>query len=234
MINKAIMFDLDDTLLDRDKAVEVMFSVIVEKCYKNIDMTKIQYNDMLFEFKKYDNKGYEHKNIVLTSLFDNFPPTFRIPDVEIINFWNGNFPKCSSIDIERINIIKKLKEHVKTAIITNGSVKSQRGKIEYTKLDKLFKVILISDEIGVGKPDPKIFELALNKLDVLPKNALFMGDRLDKDILGCQNAGIRGIWFNPNHLKNDTDIKPFAEIHDFAEILDYINNKWLFAQWCKK
>jgi putative hydrolase of the HAD superfamily len=223
MSNKAIMFDLDDTLLDRDKAVEVMFSVIVEKCYKNIDLTKIQYDDMLCKFKIYDNKGYERKNIVLNSLFDEFPPSFRISESEITNFWNCNFPKCTSIDTERVKIIKKLKEHVKTAIITNGSIKSQKGKIEYTKLDKLFKVILISEEVGVGKPDPKIFELALNKLDVLPKNALFVGDNLINDIGGCQNAGIRGIWFNPNHFKNDTDIKPFAEIHDFSEILDYIN-----------
>jgi len=218
------MFDLDDTLLDRNKAVEAMFSIIMEKCYKNIAVTDIQYNNMLCEFKKYDNNGFGRTHIELfNNFFNKFPPSLRIPDVEIYDFWTRNFPKCSIIPAENINTVLKLKEHVKTAIISNGSVESQRGKIKHTKLDELFEVIIISDEVGVGKPDPKIFELALNKLDVPPENALFMGDRLDKDILGCQNAGIRGIWYNPNNLINNTEIKPFAEIHDFAEILEYIN-----------
>ena len=149
--------------------------------------------------------------------------TITLMESEITDFWNSNFPKCSIIPAENINAVIKIKEHVKTAIITNGSVKSQRGKIEHTKLDKLFEVIIISDEVGVSKPDVEIFKIALRKIDILPDNALFMGDRLDKDILGCQSAGIRGIWFNPNHFINDTDIKPFAEIHDFVEILDYID-----------
>jgi len=220
---KAIMFDLDDTLLDRDKAVEIMFSVVMEKCYKNAGITEPLYNEMLGEFKKYDNRGFGNKTVLFNSLFERFPPVVRIPECEFREFWDSNFHKCFSIDTERINIAAKIKKHVKTAIITNGSVRSQRGKIEHTGLDKMFEVIIISDEVGIQKPDPKIFELALNKLDVLPENALFVGDRINKDILGCQSAGIRGIWFNPNNFKNETDIKPFAEIHNFTEVLSYIS-----------
>lgn len=220
---KAIMFDLDDTLLDREKAADVMFSVIAEKFYKNTGMTESQYDDMFCEFKEYDNRGCERKVVMINDLFNKFPPSFIISDSEFIDFWNSNFPKCFSRDTERINTVIKLQEHVKTAIITNGSVQVQRAKITETKLNELFKVIIISDEVGIQKPDPKIFELALNKIDVLPENALFVGDNLKKDIGGCQSAGIRGIWFNPNNFKNDTDIKPFAEIHRFMEILDYIN-----------
>ena len=220
---KAVMFDLDDTLLDRDKAVELMFEVIIEKCYKNTDIPKIQYNNMLGEFKKYDNRGYGSKTVLLNSLFDKFPPTFRIPETEFREFWDSNFHKCFSKDEERVNTVIKLQKYVKTAIITNGSVQSQRGKIKHTNLDKLFDIIIISDEVGVHKPDPKIFELALNKLNVLSESALYVGDRLEKDILGCQNAGMRGVWFNPKNFKNDTNIKPFAEIHKFTEILDYNN-----------
>ncbi|MCL2771920.1 MAG: HAD family hydrolase [Oscillospiraceae bacterium] len=220
---EAVMFDLDETLLDREKAVGIMFDVIIDKFYKNTDITKKQYNNMLCEFKKYDNRGYGDKTVVMDSLFNEFTPSFMISKTEFLDFWDRTFHKCFSRDEERINTVIKLQEYVKTAIITNGSVKSQSGKIEYTNLDKLFEVIIVSDEVGIKKPDPKIFELALSKIDVLPENALFVGDDLKNDIYGCQNAGMLGIWYNPYNFKNDTDIKPFAEIHSFTELLSYIN-----------
>ena len=68
----------------------------------------------------------------------------------------------------------------------------------------------------------KIFELTLNKLNVLPKDTLFVGDDLEKDIGGCQRANIKGIWFNPYRTENHTKIKPYAEIHTFVRLLSYI------------
>ncbi|PEI84742.1 2-haloalkanoic acid dehalogenase, partial [Bacillus pseudomycoides] len=51
--------------------------------------------------------------------------------------------------------------------------------------------------------------------------ALFVGDDIEKDIGGCQNANIKGIWFNPNIIKNDTEIKPYAAINSFDRLLSY-------------
>lgn len=84
------------------------------------------------------------------------------------------------------------------------------------------RILVISEEVGISKPDKRIFELALNKLNVKPEEALFVGDDLEKDIDGCQNANIKGIWFNPHKIKNDTDIKPYAEIDSFDGLLSYI------------
>jgi len=75
--------------------------------------------------------------------------------------------------------------------------------------------------VGLRKPDKRIFELALNKLNVKPEETLFIGDDIVKDIGGCQNAKIKGIWFNPYKLKNETDIKPFAEVNSFEGLLSY-------------
>jgi putative hydrolase of the HAD superfamily len=75
--------------------------------------------------------------------------------------------------------------------------------------------------VGFSKPDKRIFELALNKLNVQPEAALFVGDDIEKDIGGCQNVNIKGIWFNPHMIKNDTEIKPYAEINSFDRLLSY-------------
>lgn len=223
---EAVLFDLDDTLLDRDKAVDVMFSIILERCYKNIEEVQednmLQKLKMLFSFKQYDNRGYSNKTRVLNDFFDEYPPTFRIPNSEIIDFWNTNFPNCFSLDSSIKDVIKKVRSHVKTAIVTNGGTQVQKAKIMKTNLDLFFEVIIVSDEVGIAKPDPGIFELALNRLDVSPESTLFVGDNLEKDIGGCQSAKIKGIWYNPNNRKNCTTVKPFAEINNLQEILTYI------------
>ena len=214
---KAVMFDLDDTLLDRDKAVGAMFSVIIKNCYSGVSS-----NEMLINFKRNDNKGYNNKITVLNNLFNEYPPDYRIPDSEIMDFWNANFPTCFSIDEERTDMLKIIVEHSKTAIVTNGMTEVQKAKIAKTELDKIFSVVVVSEEAGVSKPDSQIFDIALQKLGIEPGETLFVGDHLENDIHGSQEAGMNGIWYNPNKLTNDTNIIPFKEIHNLNQILPLI------------
>ncbi|MCQ6567442.1 HAD family hydrolase [Bacillus mycoides] len=216
-----MLFDLDDTLLDRDKAVDNLFLLVLEKCYEDVSDTVK--NNMLQKFKEYDKREYgiSDKTIVLESLFDEFPPKYRLPRNYIQDFWNNNFPKCFSINQKTINIINTIKSHIKVGIITNGSTQRQKAKIMNTGLNEYFDTIIISEEVGFSKPDKRIFELALNKLNVQSEDVLFVGDDLEKDIAGCQNANIKGIWFNPNMIKNNTDTKPYAEITSFDNLLSY-------------
>ncbi|MED1559287.1 HAD family hydrolase [Bacillus paramycoides] len=218
---KAILFDLDDTLLNRDNAVDNMFLIILEKCYESVeDSTR---NEMLQRFKAYDKRdyGYSDKTNVLESFFDEFPPKYRLPRNYIQDFWNKNFPNCFSINQNTINFVNIIKEKVKVAIITNGTTLRQKAKIINTNLNSCFDIIIISEEVGISKPDKRIFELALNRLNVQPEAALFVGDDIEKDIGGCQNANINGIWFNPHMIKNDSEIKPHAEINSFDRLLSY-------------
>lgn len=219
---KAILFDLDDTLLDRDQAVDQMFSVILEKCYEDIQPhTK---DEMLNRFKECDKRSYGDNNKinVLDSLFDEFSPQYRLPRHDIQDFWNHHFPRCFSINQHTLTIINTIKQHAKVGIITNGSTQRQKAKILNTHLNRCFETIIISEEVGMSKPDIRIFELALQKLNVHPEDVLFVGDDLEKDISGCQHAHMKGIWFNPNRVKNDTDIKPYAEIDSFDRLISYI------------
>ncbi|MDR4886034.1 HAD family hydrolase [Fredinandcohnia sp. QZ13] len=217
-----MLFDLDDTLLNRDKAVEKMFLQILEKCYgAPKQQTK---NDMLQSFKEYDKRSYgdSDKTKVLESFFDEYHPKVRLPRRDIQEFWNENFPQCFSIDQNTIHIVNTIKMHVKVGIITNGSTQRQKAKIMNTHLNRCFDTIIISEEVGFSKPNEQIYELALHKLNVRPEEVLFVGDNIVKDIGGCQNANMKGIWFNPHMTKNETDIKPYTEIHSFDRLLSYL------------
>lgn len=216
-----MIFDLDDTLLNRDQAVDKIFSIIIEMCYGDVEHSTGK--KMLKMFKEYDKRDYGNsdKSKVFESLFDEFPPKHTIPKDDIRHFWNSRFPECFSVDQSTLNIVKTIKMHVKVAIVTNGSTHRQKAKITNTKLRDYFDTIIISEEVGVWKPDNRIFELALNRLNVQPEETLFVGDDIEKDIDGCQKASIKGIWFNPYLNKNDTGIQPYAEINSLDSLLDY-------------
>lgn len=96
------------------------------------------------------------------------------------------------------------------ALITNGAPDLQREKIQGTNLARFFDAILISGEVGVGKPDCRIFKLALDALAASPSETVMVGDSLTRDILGAQRAGLRGIWLNRS--ENDTTSQVTADV----------------------
>lgn len=84
----------------------------------------------------------------------------------------------------------------KIGLITNGPAFTQRPKIEQLHLAPHMDVLLISEEVGIAKPDPTIFKLALQTLEVAPAQALYVGDSLEHDLLGSHAAGLDFAWIN--------------------------------------
>ena len=82
------------------------------------------------------------------------------------------------------------------ALLTNGGSQGQRVKIDRFDLAPLFDAILIEGEVGFGKPDPRIYTKALAALDASPTEAWMVGDNLEWDVAGPQREGIAGIWID--------------------------------------
>lgn len=81
-------------------------------------------------------------------------------------------------------------------IITNGNQVQQRRKLDFLGISGRFKVVVISDEAGVGKPDARIFQQACAQAAEPVEACWHIGDRLDKDPRAATAAGLRGIWLN--------------------------------------
>ncbi|HEX5146437.1 MAG TPA: HAD family hydrolase [Conexibacter sp.] len=81
-------------------------------------------------------------------------------------------------------------------VITNGEGEPQRAKLAAIGLADRFPVVVCSAELGVAKPDPRIFVHACERLGVAPSAAAYVGDRLDFDAHGAAGAGLRGIWLD--------------------------------------
>lgn len=89
-------------------------------------------------------------------------------------------------------------------------------------LAKYIDIFTFSYYLKVCKPKKQIFEIALDRMDVDPKDAIMVGDNLISDIEPAQNLGMTGIWFNKNVILNDTDIKPEIEIIKLKELIDLL------------
>jgi FMN phosphatase YigB (HAD superfamily) len=89
-----------------------------------------------------------------------------------------------------------VRQHARVGMITNGPSQIQRDKITRLAIAELFEFILVSEEEGVWKPDPVIFERALELTGMQARDAVYVGDSPEHDIAGARAAGIRSIWIN--------------------------------------
>jgi putative hydrolase of the HAD superfamily len=97
-----------------------------------------------------------------------------------------------------LEILKYLSDKYTLHIITNGFKEVQHLKISNSGLKHFFTHIHISEEIGFKKPDPEIFNYAVRMAKVAPEECIMIGDNLETDIAGAENAGIVPVYFNPN------------------------------------
>jgi YjjG family noncanonical pyrimidine nucleotidase len=97
-------------------------------------------------------------------------------------------------------LLAAVSDHARIAIVSNNLLEEQEDKLRHCALDRYVDVLVVSEEVGVSKPDPRIFEIALDRLGVAAGDTVMVGDSWTADIAGARAAGIRAIWFNPTRL----------------------------------
>jgi 2-haloacid dehalogenase len=106
-------------------------------------------------------------------------------------------------------------------MLTNGFANVQRPRVSASSLASYFSEIVISEEVGISKPDKRIFEHALEKVGADPTSTLMVGDNLTADIQGGANAGLDTCWVN-FHGALRGEVQPTYEISALSELLPII------------
>lgn len=118
-------------------------------------------------------------------------------------------------------VIKKLNEKHKMIVVTNGLKEVQRRRIEASAIGRYFDKIVVSDEVGVLKPERGIFEYAVEDYEHIKKSEMLMiGDSIASDIKGGRDFGIATCWFNRSGLANNSDIREDYKIENLKELLE--------------
>jgi putative hydrolase of the HAD superfamily len=108
------------------------------------------------------------------------------------------------------------------AVATNGPADVQAAKLRGARLNDFFPIVVASSEVGFGKPDPRIFQAAVERMGVPLKEVLVVGDSLEKDVVGSAAAGLRCVWVNRDDTPRAGTIPPAFEIRSLAELPDLI------------
>lgn len=223
---KHIFFDLDRTLWDFDAAAEVAFERIYEQYnLKSLGIPSAHefhevyhpLNERLWELYREDKitkadlnrtrflKPLEHYGIHDVKLADHLSEDYV--------YWS---PRIVRLVPGTMELLEYLKPKYHLHLITNGFEEVQDTKLTLSGMKPYFETLTVSEEVGVKKPNPEIFQYALNKAHATAKESLMIGDEMAVDIDGARAAGIDTVLFNPKGEKIEGE-RTF-EVKDLREI----------------
>ena len=124
---------------------------------------------------------------------------------------NAMFPDAA-------DLLPKLARRLPLALVTNGAPDLQHFKIDASGLRPYFQTIVVSGEVGIGKPHPRPMQVALQQLGCDPARAAMVGNSLTSDIAGAQNAGVHAVWLNRDGAPLTGDAHPDTTITSLNEL----------------
>lgn len=230
----AVLFDLDDTLVDFQysrrhglRAVQALLPALAQVPLEELELV---------------HDAQLHANYLRTlggGLSDDAARLERIrgicgryrlqPDETAVSQAADAYAQAQRSNARLVpgvrELLDALRGRVKIGVVTNGPSARQRGKLERFGIRSGdLDVLAISEEVGATKPDPAIFAFALARLGVAPARATMVGDSWENDVLGALGSGMAAVWLNRYRLDcpdagRAVEIRGFEPLGDVLEIL---------------
>ena len=200
---KHLFFDLDHTLWDFDKNSVLTFEKIFKLNNLDIDLNtflEVYVPINLQYWKLYREEKIDKKSLKFARLNDAFKALDVEVSARIIHKLSDDYitylPTFNHLFPGTIELLEHLQSNYTLHIITNGFKEVQHGKLNQSKIDHFFQTVTNSEMVGVKKPNPKIFNHALQMAKATKEESLMIGDNLEADVMGALNFGMEAICFN--------------------------------------
>jgi putative hydrolase of the HAD superfamily len=233
IVIQGIVFDLDETLLDRSKAVRLFAEEFFEQHSSRLveglvdglaeGLTKAEFVTRVHAL---DGRGYTPRE----QFFALLATEFSLPSVEAADLRKMFFDSVWVRPILAEGAIQGLREYldrgIKIGVVSNGSTAAQGQKMASSGLSELVHTCVISEEFGVKKPDPAIFLAACDRLEIEPDRSWFVGDHPVNDVWGSCQVGFKTGWVHlgrdwPQEYERCDDVSAV----DLVGVLDQINRR---------
>jgi putative hydrolase of the HAD superfamily len=244
---KAILFDLDDTLIPEAAALQAGYDAVAERVWgagsperteslreaaravwrtgpPDAYATRVHFDHEEGLHGDLTAKGPEAEALraFLPALHAQafeaaLPPAARGTSPELVDLWRTARIRALAPFPETLDVLEHWAARLPLALVTNGVSRLQRDKLAVTGIGGYFSVVVASEEIGVGKPDPAMFQAALSAVGVAADEVVMVGNDLDRDVAGARNAGIRPIHVDRNGGSATTDV--VADLTQLEDLL---------------
>ena len=221
---KAIIFDLDNTLLDFMKmkqfAVKAAITAMNEAGL-NID-EDLAYKNI---FKLYESKGWENQQVFDDFLMQNFGKVSnKILAAGIVSYRRAR--EATLLVYPNVNktLIELIKMGVQLAVVSDAPSREAWMRLYYLNLHHVFDPVLTYDDSGAHKPSPKPFEMALDILNVNSDEALMIGDWPDRDVVGASQIGMKTIFARYGDTFGTVDSGADWDVNDIYEVVNIVKD----------
>jgi putative hydrolase of the HAD superfamily len=212
---KAILFDLDGTLLDRDRAVRELLSSQYHR-YRD-RLQHIEHDAYVARVVKIDAHGYGDRAAKYRRLAHEARLSNELGE-ELARHFDDSYPSFCRCFPDVIPTLTRLRElGVLLGVITNGATRIQEAVVEHLGLARFWDVFVASERAGVRKPDREIFRRALDGLAIVAADAGYVGDHPVVDVAGAHAAGLGAFWRKTPHFN-----KPRVPCHVLETLADLI------------
>jgi putative hydrolase of the HAD superfamily len=181
-----IIFDLDNTLIDRDAAFVACLDQFLKKY--NLVLSSDQMQKII---KKDDSGRYERAQFC--RFLTRFLPELTLTEEQVWTEFQ-QLPAFVQPNDTINRVLMALSKQHTLCLLSNGSGTMQRAKLHNAQLPQIFDHVFISGEMGISKPDPRIFTAVLKHYQVKPIDCVMIGDDLVRDIEPAKAMGLHTIW----------------------------------------
>jgi putative hydrolase of the HAD superfamily len=234
----AVLFDVNNTLIDieTDEHMEEVYRAISHfLTYQGISLHRDQVSNLYFQVMKEQFQSNPEKfpefdvvavwrEVLARNAKDytrSLPPQKlnELPRL-LAEMQRGISRKRLLAFPQAGEVLRQLKNSYRLAIVSDAQSAYAVPELKAVELDEYFEAIIISGDYGYRKPDARLFQTALDRLEVAPANAIFVGDDRYRDVFGAQQLGMKTVWFC-HHTEggHPKDAEPDYIVYQFCEVL---------------
>lgn len=224
---KVLLFDLDNTLFDFEHSEKVaLLSTAKHFGLSEVyDMFERIYHEVNKPLWHALEQGTVDSDYIKTHRFTGVVEMMGVKSdpVEMSRYYMSILSETVKLVPYAEEVLRTLKQDYCIVALTNGLKLVQEGRIKRSGLLVHFNRVIISEDVGVSKPDSKIFDLALEAIGHTDKSTVLMiGDSLKADVAGAHNAGIDAIWVNLKGQAGPENVKYVGEVKKLEQLLNFL------------
>jgi putative hydrolase of the HAD superfamily len=222
---KAVIFDLDNTLVDfmlmKNQAIDAATNAMRDAGLKlSTNEIRMRINEI------YNERGIEFQNVFDELLYREFSKIdYKILSAGVIAYRRAREAALVPYPHVTMTLIELTKMHIKLGVVSDAPAKEAWLRLCYLNFHHLFDAVVTFEDTGVRKPNPEPFQRVLEQLHIKPSEALMVGDWAERDVVGAAQVGMKTVFAKYGNTFGTVVSNADYEIDDIKQVIDIVKKE---------